>query len=94
MKIVINKCYGGFSLSPAGTKRFQELGGKLAEYDSASRRSGRNDPLLVQAVEELGEAADGSHAELKVVEIPDGVNWTIEEYDGWEWIAEAHRTWS
>ena len=94
MKIVINKCYGGFSLSPAGTKRFRELGGKLAEYDEASRRSERNDPLLVQAVEELGEAADGTRAELKVVEIPDGVNWTIEEYDGREWIAETHRTWS
>jgi hypothetical protein len=45
-------------------------------------------------VEELGEAANGSYARLKVVEIPDDVEWTIKEYDGDEWIAEKHRTWN
>jgi hypothetical protein len=45
-------------------------------------------------VQELGEAANGQYAKLKVVTIPDDVEWTIEEYDGMEWIAEAHRTWS
>jgi hypothetical protein len=42
----------------------------------------------------MGEAADGAFAELKVIEIPDGVEWQIDEYDGTEWIAEKHRTWS
>jgi hypothetical protein len=28
-----------------------------------------------------------------VVEIPDDVNWQVEEYDGMEHIAEKHRTW-
>jgi hypothetical protein len=28
-----------------------------------------------------------------VVEIPDGVEWEIAEYDGLEWVAEKHRTW-
>jgi hypothetical protein len=55
---------------------------------------GRSDPALVQVVEELGELASGRFAELKVVEIPDGVEWHIVEYDGMEHIAEAHRTWS
>ena len=27
------------------------------------------------------------------VEIPDDVEWQIEEYDGSEWIAEKHRIW-
>lgn len=54
----------------------------------------RNDPALVQMVEELGEAANGRCAALKVVEVPDGVDWCIEEYDGNEWVAEKHRTWS
>lgn len=55
----------------------------------------RDDPYLVQTIEELGSAeASGRHAELKVVEIPADVDWIIEEYDGAEWIAENHRTWS
>ena len=53
----------------------------------------RDDPALVAVVEELGAKANGHHAELKVVDIPDNVNWYIEEYDGCEWVAERHRTW-
>jgi hypothetical protein len=44
-------------------------------------------------VEELGDEAGDSYAELTVVEIPDDVEWTIQEYDGTEWVAEVHRTW-
>lgn len=44
----------------------------------------RSDSELVQAVEKLGELADGSHAELEVVEIPDGYEYMISEYDGLE----------
>ena len=54
----------------------------------------RADPLLIQVIEELGEEANGNCAEIKIVEIPDGTQWKIEEYDGQEWIAEVHRTWS
>jgi hypothetical protein len=53
----------------------------------------RDDSALIQVVEELGAAACGANAELAVVEIPDGIDWQIEEYDGSEWIAEKHRTW-
>lgn len=55
--------------------------------------SDRSDPLLVQVVEELGKLAADSYAELSIIEIPDGVDWEIKEYDGKEWVAEAHRTW-
>mgnify|MGYP000010452304 CR=1 FL=1 len=54
----------------------------------------RNDPVLVQVVKELGSKANGIFSNLKVVEIPDDVEWTIDEYDGLEWIAEKHRTWN
>lgn len=54
----------------------------------------RDDPVLVQVVEEMGGKANGRYADLKVVEIPDDVQWTIDEYDGSEWVAEVHRTWS
>lgn len=53
----------------------------------------RDDPVLVQVVEELGAAANGRHARLKTVEIPWHIDWQIQEYDGSEWIAESHRTW-
>jgi hypothetical protein len=54
----------------------------------------RNDPILVSIVERLKEKADGTYARLKIVEVPDDVQWVIEEYDGSEWVAESHRTWS
>ena len=53
----------------------------------------RADPTLVRVVEEMGSGASGSHSLLKVVEIPDDVKWTIEDYDGVEWVEEVHRTW-
>jgi hypothetical protein len=49
---------------------------------------------LIAVVEELGEAANGWAASLKIVEIPDGVEWFIHEYDGREHVAERHRTWN
>ena len=54
----------------------------------------RNDADLVEIVERLGSAADGKFSSLKVVEIPEGVDWQVMEYDGREWIADRHRTWS
>ena len=53
----------------------------------------RNDPDLVSVVEALGEAANGFAANLKIVEIPEDVDWYVEENDGREWVAEKHRTW-
>jgi len=67
------------------------------KYDSITfqaDRLPRDDKDVVKAIEELGsEKASARHAEIKVVEVPDEVEWTIEEYDGMEWVAEAHRTW-
>jgi hypothetical protein len=54
----------------------------------------RNDPDLVAAVEELGADASSRYAELKVVDVPDEVDWYISEYDGLEEVHERHRSWS
>lgn len=91
MKIVINNCYGGFGLSKEALALYNERSGAVVTYDFNIKR---NDPILVEIVEQLGEDAGHCFAELKVVEIPDDVQWTVEEYDGNEWIAEKHRTWN
>jgi hypothetical protein len=53
----------------------------------------RDDPDLIQTIKELKKEANGPFASLKIVNVPDDVEWQIEEYDGLEWIAEKHRTW-
>jgi len=54
----------------------------------------RHDPDLVAVVEQMGARANDRFSDLKVVEIPDNVDYEIQEYDGQETIAECHRTWS
>lgn len=90
MKIVINTCYGGFGLTQVAEARYRTESGNT---DISQYSIPRNDPILVNIVEELGEDSWGSFAELKIVDIPDDVEWEIEEYDGTEWVAEVHRTW-
>lgn len=63
-------------------------GSYFDEFDIA-----RNDVYLVQTLELLGEHAQGARSELKIVEIPDDVEWQVEYNDGLEWVAEKHRTW-
>ena len=53
----------------------------------------RDCETLVQIVQELGKKADGDFSELRIVEVPEEVEWQIDEYDGQEWVAEKHRTW-
>lgn len=48
---------------------------------------------LVSIVEEMGQEAGGYGTALKVVEIPDDVNWEIEEFDGQERVREVGRIW-
>lgn len=90
MKIVINRCYGGYGLSK---EAYEFLGIQWNGYGYAFSDD-RTNPDLIKCIEALGEKASGSCAKLKIVEIPDDVIWKIEEYDGIEWISEVHRTWS
>lgn len=136
MKVVINTCYGGFSVSPKATARIAELRGSPCYFFDQTYHKGkytytpingipkngwhnyvafsvsdpaeidygknhvdvhyeenRHDPILVQVVEELGDEASGACAKLKIIEIPDGVDYIVDEYIGMEHIAEKHRTW-
>lgn len=102
MKILVNDDYGGFSVSKEvydylnipwdgyGYLRNKDFGIENEEdYDLY-----RVDLKLIEAVENIGiKKSNGSLSSLKIVEIPDGTDWQIDEYDGWETIHEKHRSW-
>lgn len=94
-KIVINCEYGGFSLSKKAIDLYKILTcapeDKIFYYEGADIN--RSDETLVRVVQDLGAEASGSYAALKVIEVPDDVEWHIEEYDGLECVAENHRKW-
>jgi hypothetical protein len=91
-QIVINTCFGGFGLSDEQLNWInnQRKQINLPPYE-AYWDVPRDDPFLVAVVPML--MPPSPYARLKVVEIPDGVLWKIEEYDGLEHIAEEHQTW-
>lgn len=158
-KIVVNRCFGGFGLSPRAVKEIAKLKGKdcyffildmgkglLSEHkkitlteleksleenritiwsaysiknpdfekmskrdedglyktanaysESISVKSDyyqkeRADKVLVAVVKKLGNKANGSFADLEIVEVPDDSEWYIDEYDGQETVREG-RTW-
>ena len=101
MKVVINKCYGGFGISAAVRK---ELGLPKSEYcsiynedlgiKSSNYNAIRSDKRLINAIEKIGiENSHGDHAKLKIVEIPDGIDFYIDDYDGIESIHQTHQSW-
>jgi hypothetical protein len=91
MKVVINNYYGGFGLSEEAQALYSKYSGitDIRQYSIP-----RNDQHLVRVVEELQEKACARYSKLKIVEVPDDIRWHISEYDGWEHVAEDHRTWS
>ena len=153
MKVVVNKCYGGFGLSVKALMKLIEMKSDIIEkttvqhyycgsddykkrnapcynpnwkekfekdskdkksdvgngfytfgwgetltddkfiYDIDIYRLDRSNKDLITVIEDMGEEVNGNHAELKVIEIPDGVEYEIDEYDGIESIHEVHRSW-
>lgn len=76
MRIVVNKCYGGFGLSKSAMEKL----GIEDEYDIE-----RTDKALIAIVEEDSASASRRYAKLVVVEIPDeSSDWAIMENDGLE----------
>jgi hypothetical protein len=85
-KIVVNRGTGRFGYSQAARE--------LYDLPASSLDIQRDDPHLVQAVEELGNYANDNGSQLKVVVIPDDVAWRVTVGEtGQEWVAEEHRTW-
>jgi hypothetical protein len=140
MKLVVNKCFGGFSLSMFGEKEYLKRKGKKAffyrktkythsdkvdEYSKlkdtnentmffhcftkdlgesfskwpkklesfSGRDIKRDDQDLIAIVEKHGAKINGQCAKLEIIEIPDGVDYQIDDYDGLESVHEKHRSW-
>lgn len=139
MKIILNKCYGGFGVSPDGYKKYCEKKGlpcfvydaKIGDFytfvktDSPSdyarystkdfgniisandfyaltakndcqvylSRDYRTDPVLIEVVEELGDEVNTFYSRLIIVDIPDDMNYVIDDYDGIETLHERVQVW-
>lgn len=79
---------------PRDHPEFERYNKWYSDHTLYDRDIPRDDSDLVAVVKELGDAANDEYAKLRIVEIPDGVKWRIEEYDGNEHVAEEHRTWA
>jgi len=91
MKIVINKCWGGYGLSRAA---YDFMGLEWDGYCYAFSTD-RSNPQLINCIETIGaEISSGSMSKLKIVEIPDEVEYCIHDCDGMEQIHERHNSWS
>ena len=133
MKVILNKCYGGFGISREGyefyckkkglTPNFyiqdvpnhlikkndcdnlsfycflKDYGDRVLETEVDWKThldlytSYRDDPILIEVVEELGEKASGRFANLEVVDIPDDMDYVIDDYDGIETLRPNTPTW-
>lgn len=93
MKLVINACYGGFSLSK---KAYEFLGLNWDGYGFIYRNfKDRTRPDLVECVEKLGESASGAYSDLKVIEIPrKSLRYLeLDEYYGVEYVYDRRYMW-
>lgn len=79
IKVVYNARHGGFSLSAEGQRMLFALGG----VDPS--KPARHNPSLVRVVETLGAKANGSCAQLCIVEI-EGNKYHINEAEGLEQV--------
>lgn len=54
------------------------------KYNLFLNEKHRTDEVLIEVIEELSKEANGRFGDLKIVEIPDGAYYKVEEYDGYE----------
>src|SRR3972149_7083747 len=92
VEIVINRCWGGFSISgqavrwirkncPCEHKETIDKKQGMGDFNTGHRDTDANEracPSLIKVVKTLGRKADGEHAELKIVEVPDEIDYYID----------------
>lgn len=139
MKVILNKCFGGFNLSHKAYKLYakkknltliryictfyEEDGHTEMKYVKDDESSGilfkvystkdygeetyniddkdiftldenmRVDATLIEVVEELGDKANTHISELHVVEVPDDLDYVIDDFDGYETLHQKVQEW-
>ena len=137
MKVILNKCFGGFCVSQEAYELYAKKKGiEIFSYDFRCENSKptyrktnagssifnatftkdfgdyiemsdddfdkyclnlneshREDPVLIEVVEELGKRANSRFSELVVVDIPDGMEYEIDDYDGIETLHQKVEKW-
>lgn len=137
MKVILNKCYGGFGVSQEAYELYakkkgieifvyklectndkpiyrktdmgssiftitftKDFGDYVDLYDDNSEKyilelcsNHREDPVLIEVVEELGDRANSPFSKLVVVDIPDGMEYEIDDYDGVETLHQKVEKW-
>lgn len=150
MKILVNKCYGGFGVTVEVIKELVKMGSDAIESETPKSYYGgenenykgakdweqewnedfkgyksigdgflahergyniykdgiihnlksrydnelRTNKDLIAVVESIGvEKASDTFAKLAIVDVPDDIEWEIDDYDGMETVREKHRTW-
>ena len=141
-KVILNKCFGGFDVSPKAYQLYAMYKGysHLYKYQPTSSLNNvtyklvdlfdehllhfyvtkyfgkefskndiskedwekhilylnddnREDDILIKVVEELGDEASGRFGQLVVVQIPDDLDYVIDNYDGIEILHARVETW-
>ena len=141
-KVILNKCFGGFDVSPKAYQLYAMYKGysHLYKYQPTSplnnatyklvdlfdehllhfyvtkyfgkefskndiskedwdkhilylNDNNREDDILIKVVEELGDEASSRFGQLVVVQIPDDLDYIIDNYDGIETLHARVETW-
>ena len=137
MKVILNKCYGGFGVSQKAYELYakkkgieifayklectndkpiyrktdmgssiftitftKDFGDYVDLYDDNSEKyilelcsNHREDRVLIEVVEELGDRANSPFSKLVIVDIPDGMEYEIDDYDGVETLHQKVEKW-
>lgn len=68
--------------------------GDVLDFDYGSLNDeSREDETLIAVIEQLGDKANGNCSNLAIKEIPDGAEYEITEYDGFEDVEPPRKSW-
>ena len=85
-KVVFNACYGGFDMNDNALTEYNKRASEAIHYPELMAR---DDPVLIEMVEEMGNKMNSNHSKLTIAEFPlsykDFLTW--HENDGKETVS-------